>query len=308
MSTKEKDATAYVPIFNQHLRETQKHLQVGISSSAQTETQVICSVLWTSTELDSFFHALKIYSRLRPDLISACIKTKNVLDVIDYLELLEEGSKHFGHLSDEKTPFAYEMSRSWISWEEAQAELLRARETTSTTSIQNQEHNDLQPLLTRSTTCKDIEKRSEISPMCEEMFHRPFAWADSNHQSRSETEVENRETREPSLLSRRRFQKRMCMRRRRARERGKEVNLSTPLLKPGPRSAASKASLRKVKATSSTSAPWAPSLAVQRRNSVADRQSEEQASPRTISSPPTSEAKFIHVPNLRNFLRSVITV
>lgn len=44
--------------------------------------------------------------------------------------------------------------------------------------------------------------------------------------------------RSPSPISRRRFQKRMYMRRRRARERGEMVNMTPSLLKPGRRNKA----------------------------------------------------------------------
>jgi hypothetical protein len=43
---------------------------------------------WTPTEKALFFRALSVHSRLRPDLISASIGTKSIVDVIIYLSLL----------------------------------------------------------------------------------------------------------------------------------------------------------------------------------------------------------------------------
>src|SRR5262249_51564366 len=120
----------YSAIFSEHLHDIQAHLQKATPHTTHAGLQIIGSVLWSSKEIDTFFRALTIHSRFRPDLISACIKTKNVLDVVEYLELLEEGAEHVGENGD-KAPIAYEMSRSWISWEETQAELLRTRENNS---------------------------------------------------------------------------------------------------------------------------------------------------------------------------------
>jgi hypothetical protein len=45
---------------------------------------------WTDVEKDAFFHAVAVYSRLRPDLIAASIKTKNMYDVCLYMRCLDD--------------------------------------------------------------------------------------------------------------------------------------------------------------------------------------------------------------------------
>ncbi|KAJ3563773.1 hypothetical protein NP233_g8724 [Leucocoprinus birnbaumii] len=120
---------AYFDIFNEHLEQTQRHLE-GSTTTTTTGTQIVGSVSWTPTEIDTFFHALAIHSRLRPDLISDCIRTKNLLEVVEYLDLLEINSQRIGgrDFSYAELPIAHEMSKSWISWEENQARSLQARD------------------------------------------------------------------------------------------------------------------------------------------------------------------------------------
>ncbi|EAU91400.1 hypothetical protein CC1G_01889 [Coprinopsis cinerea okayama7 len=99
---------------------------------------------WTAQEKDAFFQALNRYSRLRPDLIAASIKTKNVVDVCVYLDALEQAAaaqrnkdrlceqergKSVGGGRDYKVgrlwmEGAMEMSSDWVEFEELQARLL----------------------------------------------------------------------------------------------------------------------------------------------------------------------------------------
>ncbi|KAF5350460.1 hypothetical protein D9756_008647 [Leucocoprinus leucothites] len=134
MPPKELDPDVYSSIFDRHLQETQVYLQRAAFPEERTENQVVGSVLWTYDEINIFFHALAIHSRLRPDLISACIRTKNVLDVVEYLDLLDDNSKLVGRQSSNdgnRVPIAHEMSNSWVSWEENQARSLQTRENNS---------------------------------------------------------------------------------------------------------------------------------------------------------------------------------
>lgn len=81
--------------------------------------------------MDAFFHGLSVYTRFRPDLIATCVKTKNILEVVEYLDLLENGSKRHKreHPHGRGLPVAHEMSKDWIAWEEKHAELIRAHES-----------------------------------------------------------------------------------------------------------------------------------------------------------------------------------
>lgn len=111
---------SYIAHFRQHLAQVQEHL-VGNSGLPSTPSYIPPTGYWTSTEKDAFFHALCVYSRLRPDLIAACVKTKTPLDVCTYLEALESASRRRpvgsqslrNHLEG-----AMEVSDSWIQWEE----------------------------------------------------------------------------------------------------------------------------------------------------------------------------------------------
>lgn len=120
----------YLALFNRHLHQFQRHL-TGVSHSYVSSPSIIGGILWTAAEKDAFFHALSVYSRFRPDLIAACVETKNEVEVLEYLALLEEGSLRPINSEEycrEKLPSAREVSESWISWEEANAERLRLNE------------------------------------------------------------------------------------------------------------------------------------------------------------------------------------
>ncbi|TFK26459.1 hypothetical protein FA15DRAFT_667334 [Coprinopsis marcescibilis] len=108
---------------------------------------------WTAREKEQFFRALTRYSRLRPDLIAASIRSKNTLDVVAYLDALdraaelqqkeeEDADQHVEQQGDnaeggEKggrrrrgrdamaaAPFAKEMSEEWVEFEQGQADVL----------------------------------------------------------------------------------------------------------------------------------------------------------------------------------------
>lgn len=120
----------YLLLFNRHVVQLQKHLS-GLSSSSPSTDSLIGGVLWTAEEKNKFFHALSVYSRLRPDLIAACIRTKNEAEVLEYLLLLEDGSRTTGSSEACVRASLYsarQVSDSWITWEEANAERLRLNE------------------------------------------------------------------------------------------------------------------------------------------------------------------------------------
>ena len=99
---------------------------------------------WTSKEKDLFFHALAIHSRLRPDLIARDVKTKTLVDVCVYLDMLEEGLENLDDIKAQERsnqskrkvkefirdelPIAMEMSEQWCHFEARQASLIAASE------------------------------------------------------------------------------------------------------------------------------------------------------------------------------------
>ena len=91
------------------------------------------NAVWTPREKNAFFHALSIYSRFRPDLISHVIKTKSVTDVCNYLSVLQlAASQQDTSVSDsqwrQNFPIAMEVSPEWVAIEEETSFDLIARE------------------------------------------------------------------------------------------------------------------------------------------------------------------------------------
>lgn len=91
------------------------------------------NAIWTSREKNAFFHALSIYSRFRPDLISHELKTKSVPDVCNYLSVLQLAASQqettASHPQWRQTlPIATEVSPEWVAMEEETAFDVTARE------------------------------------------------------------------------------------------------------------------------------------------------------------------------------------
>lgn len=81
---------------------------------------------WTAQEKTTFFRALSVHSRLRPDLISNEIKTKSVQDVCNYLSVLQlaTSQQETGVPYPQRRqnlPIAMEVSPEWIAIEEEKA-------------------------------------------------------------------------------------------------------------------------------------------------------------------------------------------
>jgi hypothetical protein len=120
----------YLVLFNQHVEQLRRHLS-GFCNQSPSANSLIGGVLWTAEEKDHFFHALGVHSRLRPDLIAACVGTKNEVEVLEYLSLLADGSKKTASSEECIRATLYsarEVSDSWITWEEGNAKRLRLNE------------------------------------------------------------------------------------------------------------------------------------------------------------------------------------
>lgn len=119
----------YLSLFHQHLNQLSEHLSYAARADSHSIT-VINGVEWKSSEKDAFFHALSVYSRLRPDLIAASIETKNEVEVLEYISLLEEAIQENVQedICRKNLPLAHEVSDTWIVWEEENAERLRINE------------------------------------------------------------------------------------------------------------------------------------------------------------------------------------
>ena len=93
------------------------------------------SACWTTEEKNSFFHAVAIHSRLRPDLISEEIGSKCLADVCTYIEMLEEGlqqsqedASDFYSVPRDDFPTAHEVSEKWEAFESSVSEIVLASE------------------------------------------------------------------------------------------------------------------------------------------------------------------------------------
>jgi hypothetical protein len=91
------------------------------------------NAVWTAQEKDTFFHALSVHSRFRPDLISHEIRTKSVQDVCNYLSVLKlAASQEEATVSylqwRQNLPTAMEVSSEWVAMEEEMAAVVITRE------------------------------------------------------------------------------------------------------------------------------------------------------------------------------------
>jgi hypothetical protein len=109
----------YTSQFRRHLAQVQGHL-AGNDGKALQPSYIPPTGYWTSSEKDTFFHALSIHSRFRPDLIAASIATKSVVDVCTYIDALDEGlSRNKAvHSFRAELEGSMEVSDSWVQWEE----------------------------------------------------------------------------------------------------------------------------------------------------------------------------------------------
>ncbi|EGO26118.1 hypothetical protein SERLADRAFT_462828, partial [Serpula lacrymans var. lacrymans S7.9] len=125
----------YLQSFRKHLSSVQEHLDGHVALDLSDDVELASEGqggTWSGDERDRFFHALTIYSRWRPDLIAAAVKTKNVAEVCHYLFILEEtalGEEMEGRgdgVGRAQRDVAMQVSEEWVAKEEGlAAEVLR---------------------------------------------------------------------------------------------------------------------------------------------------------------------------------------
>ncbi|KAF9475540.1 hypothetical protein BDN70DRAFT_883595 [Pholiota conissans] len=151
--------STYISNFREHQDSVRKHLQ-GQQNGVQTllPSYLPPASYWTSQEKDIFFHGLGIYSRLRPDLIAADIKTKNTLDVCVYLDCLETAaSRESDGTIGIYTEPAMEVSEDWVFLEDALSEAVNNLDSCSWNAGKDGVYAQ------RSCICPSIETESSIS-------------------------------------------------------------------------------------------------------------------------------------------------
>ncbi|KAJ3575127.1 hypothetical protein NP233_g1304 [Leucocoprinus birnbaumii] len=286
---------SYLRLFHQHLAQLQDYCS-GFIDENVNETTNINGVEWEASEKDSFFHALRLHSRLRPDLIAAFIGTKNEVEVSEFITCLEDALRE-EDLQEKKgfraeLPLAHEVSETWIEWEEESAESLTVNEemwtsklddgTNSTVSLsESSAHVDdlgsnpplggipyltyghlfvLDSLLkthkneaSNNATSPSGEGDSSAQSLTQVGSDSPIRTLESGASStlygsrgsfQKSTSVASQQDLNPSgedsldiegmsPRSRRRYQKRMHMRRKRAQATGSKVDETTDKLPPG---------------------------------------------------------------------------
>lgn len=115
-----------------HIRDAQDHL-AGNDGTPLSPSFLPPNAIWTSKEKNTFFHALSVHSRFRPDLISHEIKTKSVPDVCNYLSVLRSAASQRENTVPcsqwrQNLPIATEVSPEWVAMEEETAIDVIARE------------------------------------------------------------------------------------------------------------------------------------------------------------------------------------
>jgi hypothetical protein len=138
----EKPNPSYLASFRAHLADTQSHLQgtLTTTSPSLSPSFVLPSSYWSAAEKSRLFHALAVHSRLRPDLIAACVRTKSVVEVCVYIDLLREAAAALDETRTSTSaeaqasarrralPCAMEVSDEWVAQEEAEAQILASVE------------------------------------------------------------------------------------------------------------------------------------------------------------------------------------
>ncbi|KAJ7462330.1 hypothetical protein B0H11DRAFT_2241464 [Mycena galericulata] len=119
----------YLRDYEKHLGQLKAHFS-GSTGEPLSSSFIPPAAYWTALEKDLFFHALAVHSRLRPDLIAYSLKSKNVLDVCAYIDVLDRAARH-GQVSSLRSTVesAMEVSDAWIQHEEVQASALMKAET-----------------------------------------------------------------------------------------------------------------------------------------------------------------------------------
>lgn len=265
---KPDDLAPYKYLFLKHLAFVRSH------STGSTEGCLVSSIFppnafWSSQEKSRFFHGITRYSRLRPDLIAAHVGGgKTVADVVGYMEVLEEGSKHQGETTRRRAEPARVVSDKWIKYEERMATKLREQEEAWRVEKRDMEReelmNKIKPKKKRRKRNSESEEedprikswkredameclgrheltfldsliRKELGQVQADLraSSAPFEGSSQNASIRANSQSQKEMRVIMTSVERRRLQKRLHMRRRRAEMAGVEVNEDEGRLKPG---------------------------------------------------------------------------
>ncbi|KAG5513171.1 hypothetical protein PMAC_001541 [Pneumocystis sp. 'macacae'] len=122
----------YFQLLNQMIRETAADVDLEIRDNLCSS--IVCGNMWSSFEKEKFFKSLSRRSRHNPEDIARDVGSKSVVQVIGYMNMLEEGSRML-RLSNKRcsgdifslrdVPAAMEMSDEWVNVEEQEAKKIQ---------------------------------------------------------------------------------------------------------------------------------------------------------------------------------------
>jgi len=163
--------STYLAQFCQHLEQVRSHL-AGAQAVDLLPSYIPPAAYWTTDEKDVFFHALSVHSRLRPDLVAACIKTKTVLDVCAYIDALDNMLSRSRSMPPLRSALecAMEVSDSWVQWEERKADDLVSIEPKWEEETLEQQQKE--EILSRSSLVENVTPAEKGNLTCDD----PLTW------------------------------------------------------------------------------------------------------------------------------------
>ncbi|KAL0579060.1 hypothetical protein V5O48_002953 [Marasmius crinis-equi] len=238
----------YFNDFQEHLHTLQKHL-AGANDKPFSSSFIAPSGYWTPSEKERFFHSLSVHTRFRPDLIALDVKSKSATDVCIYLAVLEQASAQ-AHPIRNELDIAMMVPDSWVNAEEGEAERLEdvSENLSSMDEGGTEQDAALAVLDTRKMELVDrilYEKHeptrntedAALDSQCGQGSPNTDQPMPSHSQSTSHSIAipSSEPPPEPPLSpgSRRRLNKRMYMRKKRANQSGSALDPSTSKLQPG---------------------------------------------------------------------------
>ncbi|KAH8827983.1 hypothetical protein DL96DRAFT_1131250 [Flagelloscypha sp. PMI_526] len=228
-------AELYTRQYEHHLRETQAHISGQISEPHTSQVTFLPpGSFWTPTEKALFFHALSVHSRLRPDLVASCIPTKNVVEVCALIDLFDQEVAVQAEATIERDalPISYDISDAFLALEVEQATILTGREIPCNVSEEpGPVKNVLQRLEQAHLSVLDSMLKNYGMEKQGPEDKEPNAGALSTSPPRSASPALDPDVLSPA--SKRRYQKRIYMRQRRAEASGTAVNTSIAKLRVG---------------------------------------------------------------------------
>ncbi|KAF9460706.1 hypothetical protein BDZ94DRAFT_1265331 [Collybia nuda] len=248
----------YASEFRQHLAQFRSHL-TGSDGKRLLPSYIPPTGYWTSLEKDAFFHGLSIYSRFRPDLIASCICTKSVVDVCAYIDALEEGISRSTMRHTERTAIegSMEVSDAWVQWEEKRsADLVLLECDWEEENYEKQKdgrEEDMENDWIKEKTLRQLDIHDlTVFETILRTGQSESGYESADHSLPSARFPTTDEMIDPVLLeisgpveektispselsptSRRRFQKRLYMRKKRAEKEGNEFTSVATKLRPG---------------------------------------------------------------------------